>query len=64
MERESGVGFQFFVEDEVDFGVFTTAAGAYGGDLGAVEEAVGYDVVDLTRFLRGGRGRDEWPDRR
>src|ERR1700685_1338966 len=47
MEWESGVGFQLFVEGEVDFG-FTTAADVDGGDFGAVEEAVGYDVVDLA----------------
>jgi hypothetical protein len=42
MEGKSGAGFELFVEGEVDF-LF-----AYVGDLGAVEEAVGDDVVDLA----------------
>ena len=42
MEREGGVGLELFVEEEVD-GVFCD-----GGDLGAVEETVGDDVVDLA----------------
>src|SRR5271154_5729378 len=48
MEREGGVGGELFVEEEFDASVFFVAAGADGGDLGAVEEAVGNDVVDLT----------------
>ncbi len=44
MERQGGVGLQFFVESEDDFG------GGDGDDLGAVEEAVGYYVVDLAGF--------------
>ena len=42
MDGEGCVGFEFFVEGEGDFGV------GYGGDLGAVEEAVGDDVEDLA----------------
>lgn len=44
MKWERGVGLELFVEGEVDFGV------AYRGDFGAVEEAVGYDVVGLAGF--------------
>jgi hypothetical protein len=42
MDGECRVGFQLFVEDEGDFGV------GYGGDFGAVKEAIGDDVVDLA----------------
>ena len=42
MEGQGGVGFEFFVEGEVDF-VFGDA-----GDFGAVEEAAGDDVEDLA----------------
>jgi hypothetical protein len=42
VEWEGGVGFEFFVEGEEDFGVVDA------GDFGSVEEAVGYDVVDLA----------------
>ncbi len=42
VDGERGVGFELFVEEEVDLSV------GDGGDLGAVEEAVGYDVVDLA----------------
>ncbi len=44
MEGKGGVGGELFVEGEVDTG-FGDA-----GDLGAVEEAVGDDVVDLAGF--------------
>ena len=42
MDGQRGVGFEFFVEGEEDFLV------GDGGDLGAVEEAVGDDVEDLA----------------
>jgi hypothetical protein len=42
MEREGGVGGELFVEGEVD--LFFGGA----GNFGAVEEAVGDDVVDLA----------------
>ena len=44
MEGEGGVGGELFVEGEVDlfFGD--------SGDFGAMEEAVGDDVVDLAGF--------------
>jgi hypothetical protein len=42
VEGKGGAGFELFVEGEVDLLL------AYGGDLGAVEEAVGDDVVDLA----------------
>ncbi len=42
-EGESCVGFELFVEEKIDL-VFGD-----GGDFGAVEEAVGDDVVDLAR---------------
>ena len=42
VDGQGGVGFEFFVEDEGDFGV------GDGGDFGAVEEAVGDDVEDLA----------------
>src|ERR1700733_13769498 len=44
MEREGGVGFELFVEGEENFGLGDAE------DLGAVEEAVGDDVVDLAGF--------------
>jgi hypothetical protein len=43
MDGQGGVGFELFVEGEVDF-----ASLGDGGDLGAVEEAVGDDVEDLA----------------
>ena len=48
MEGKGSVGLELFVEGEVDLSVFTTVAGLDAGDLGAVEEASGYDVVDLA----------------
>ncbi len=42
MKRKGGVGGELFVEGEVDL-VFGDA-----GDFGAMEEAVGDDVVDLA----------------
>jgi hypothetical protein len=42
MEGKGGVGGELFVEGEVDLLV------AYARYLGAVEEAVGDDVVDLA----------------
>jgi len=44
MEGKGGVGLELFVEGEEDFVV------GDGEDLGAVEEAVGDDVVDLAGF--------------
>src|SRR6266851_2301350 len=44
MKRKGGVGGELFVEGEVDFLL------AYADDLGAVEEAVEDDVVDLAGF--------------
>jgi hypothetical protein len=48
MEGKGGVGLEFFVEGEVDARFFAVGAGVDGGDFGAVEEAVGYDVEDLA----------------
>jgi hypothetical protein len=45
VERKGGVGFEFLVEDEVNFGGF---AAADAGDLSPVKEASGDDVVDLA----------------
>ena len=42
VDGQGGVGFEFFMEDEADFGL------GDGGDLGAVEEAVGDHVEDLA----------------
>ncbi len=42
MEGEGGVGLELFVEGEVD------GLRSDGGDRGAVEEAVGDDVIDLA----------------
>ncbi len=42
MDGKGGVGFKFFVKDEGHFGI------GDGRDLGAVEEAVRYDVKDLA----------------
>jgi len=44
MDRQGGVGFELFVQGEEDFGF------RYGGDLSAVQEAVGDDVEDLARL--------------
>jgi len=44
MEGKGGVVFELFVKDEV------YASFIYGDDLGAVEEAAGYNVEDLARF--------------
>ena len=44
VEGKGGVGFELFVEGEEDL-IFRD-----GGDLGAVEEAAGYDVEDLAGF--------------
>ena len=44
VERERGVGLEFFMQDEVD------AFGRYTGDLCAVKEAGGDDVKDLANF--------------
>ena len=43
MDGQRGVGLEFLVQGEADFRV------GDGGDLRAVEEAVGDDVVDLAR---------------
>ena len=50
VDGEGGVGRELFVEGEGDFGVLLRARGADGGDFGAMEEAVGDDVVDLARL--------------
>jgi hypothetical protein len=42
MEREGGVGGELFVEEEVDLVLCNIS------DFCSVEEAVGYDVVDLA----------------
>jgi hypothetical protein len=42
MDGEGGVGFEFFVQDEFDFGV------GYCGDLSPVEEAFGDDIEVLA----------------
>ena len=42
MEWKSGVGFEFFVEGEGD------EIGGDGGDLGAMEEAAGDEIVGLA----------------
>jgi len=42
MDWQGGVGLEFFVEGEGNFGV------GHGGDFGAVEEAVGDHVKDLA----------------
>ena len=47
VEGKARVGFELFVEGEVDLG---DGAGADGGDFGAMDEAVGDDVEDLAGF--------------
>ena len=44
VKRKSGIGLEFFVKDEENFGFADT------GYLGAVKEAAGYDVEDLAGF--------------
>ncbi len=46
VEGEAGLGFELFVEEEVD--LFRAGVGVDGSDFGAMEEAAGDDVVDLA----------------